>query len=80
MKTIQQRWEELAAGIFKPGTSELQKREMRRTFFAGYYACLHAGIEMADESKDNDDIGATMIERQWQECRAFIADVQTGKA
>lgn len=80
MKTIAQRWDELAAGIFKPGTSELQRREMKRTFYAGYFACLQAGIEMANESKDNDDIGATMVERQWQECRAFIAEIQAGRA
>jgi hypothetical protein len=80
MKTVAQFWQGFQADVMPPGAPELQKREMRRAFYAGFFASLMAGLEMAAESGPNDDVGATMIQRLHDECHAFAADVQAGRA
>lgn len=79
MKTIAQWWDQFKT-VLDPKAPPVQVTEMRRAFYAGYQSCLAAGLQMADESKDNDDIGATMIQRQWEECRAFAESVRRGEA
>jgi hypothetical protein len=80
VKTIAQRWEEFRGWVMPPGVHESQVREMRRAFYAGFHASLMAGLEMADESGPNDDVGATMIQRLHEECQRFAADIQAGRA
>ena len=80
MRTIAQQWTQFADGVLPPNAHAVQRQEMRRAFYAGFFGALMAGIEMADESKDNDDIGATMIQRLHEECRAFAKDVEEGRA
>ena len=80
MKTVEQTWLEFGNAIFQPGTSVLQIKEMRRAFYAGFYAALMAGIEMADETGDDDDAGIAAIERLHKECREFGAAVADGRA
>lgn len=80
MKTIAQRWAEAEKVMCPPGCHPTQRQEVRRAFYMGFWSCLQAGLEMANESGDNDDIGATMIERMHQECRDFSANVAAGKA
>lgn len=80
MKTIAQRWDEFAGVVMPPNCHPTQTREMKRAFYAGFQAALVAGLEMADESKDNDDIGATMIQNLHDECQRFAAEVAAGRA
>lgn len=80
MKTVAQRWDEFRAGVIPKGAGPTQVQEMRRAFYAGFSSSLQAGIEMADESKDNDDVGATMIQKLHVECRAFAQAVASGRA
>jgi hypothetical protein len=35
---------------------------------------------MAEESGDDDDLGATMMQSLHDECERFVADVQAGRA
>jgi hypothetical protein len=58
----------------------VQRQEMRRAFYAGFYGALMAGLRMAEESGDDDDAGATMMQALHDECKAFALDVQKGKA
>lgn len=80
MRTVAQQWEQFEALVLPAAASKTQRTEMRRAFYAGFQGALMAGIEMADESKDSDDIGVTMIQRLHDECQAFAASVATGRA
>lgn len=80
MKTIAQRWDKFAALVLPQNCHPMLTREMKRAFYAGFYIALVTGLEMADESKDSDDIGATMLQRLNDECQRFVADLQAGRA
>lgn len=79
MKTVSERWREFET-ILPRGSSALQRREMRRAFYAGFYSALMAGIEMADQTGDDDEAGVQQIEALHVECRRFAADVRSGYA
>ncbi len=57
----------------------VQRQEMRRAFYAGFYSSLMAGIEMADESGDDDEAGVLMMDKLHKECLAFAGEVGAGK-
>lgn len=80
MKTIQQNFQELAGRVGLNRAHASQQRECRRMFFAGFHACLMSGIDMANESGENDDVGATMIQRLHDESAKFVADMLAGRA
>lgn len=80
MKTVKQRWNDFEAAVMPKGAHSSQVQEMRRSFYAGFWSALQAGLEVADESGASDDVGATMIERLHRECLDFKADVLAGRA
>jgi hypothetical protein len=80
MKTVSERWRDFEAQIRLTRASEVQRREMRRSFYAGFYSALLAGLEMAEESGDDDAKGVQLTEALHVECRRFAADVASGHA
>lgn len=80
MKTIEQRWIEFAAAVMPSAASAVQRKEMRRTFYAGFHSALVAGLEIADAAKDSDDVGVTMYAQLDQQLRAFADEVSAGRA
>lgn len=80
MKTIAERWAEFAANVLPASAPAAQRVEMRRAFYAGFESALTAGLDIADESGDSDDIGATMFQRLHDECQQFAAAVAAGHA
>jgi hypothetical protein len=80
MRTVAQQWAEFEKLVLPPDAGRTQRTEMRRAFYAGFQGALMAGIEMADESKDSDDIGVTMIQRLHDECQQFACQVAAGRA
>lgn len=80
MKTAAQQWASFEAIVMPASAGDVQRMEMRRAFYAGFHSALACALEAADESGDNDDLGATMIERLHQECAQFAREVQAGRA
>ena len=78
MKTVADRWQTYAK-ILSPDAGRTQRQETKRAFYAGVYSALMAGIEMADESGDDDDLGVTLMNNLHEECKAFARDVAAGK-
>jgi hypothetical protein len=79
MKTIADRWAVFDRVVLsKAGV--VQRKEMRRAFYAGFHESLLAMLDMANESGENDDVGETMIARLHKECEQFAADIAAGKA
>lgn len=79
MKTIEQWWQQFEV-VLSPTAPAVQGQEMRRAFYAGFNASLQAGVEMADESGDDDDLGVRMMEDLYQQCREFARAVERGEA
>lgn len=80
MRTIAQEWTRFEAAVLPPEAGQVQRQEMRRAFYAGCHTTLTLGMQMAAESGDNDDVGATMMDRLHRECLQFVDDIQKGKA
>lgn len=80
MKTVAQQWEMLAAQVMPPNAPAMQYQEMRRAFYAGFHAALMSGLAMAEESGDDDDAGAIMMESLHQECQQFAKEIAEGRA
>jgi hypothetical protein len=80
MKTVAELWASFESAVIPESAGAVQRREMRRAFYAGFRGALIAGVQMADESGDDDDLGVTMIQRLHDECNAFIVDLHTGRA
>lgn len=79
MRTIAEQWSAFESAVLH-GAPPIQCQEMRRAFYAGFHSALMSGIEMAGESKDNDDIGATMMDNLHKECLRFVEDLNAGRA
>lgn len=80
MRTVAQQWAQFETLVLPPTAGKTQRTEMRRAFYAGFHGALMAGIEMADESGESDDIGVTLIQRLHDECQQFALDVAAGRA
>lgn len=80
MKTVKDWWDTFEERVLPKGCHPIQRQETRRAFYAGFLASLLAGIEMADESGDDDDLGARMIQSLHEECQAFKDAVGRGEA
>jgi len=80
VRTIAQVWAQFDAKVLGDAVGEVQRREMRRAFYAGFHSCLVASLDIASESGDNDDLGATMMDRLSQECLAFVDEIKAGRA
>jgi len=80
MMTVAERWDRFVLLVLPPSAPLIQRREMRRAFYAGFSEALAAGIEMAEESGPDDDLGATMMRRLHNECEQFALDVAAGEA
>jgi hypothetical protein len=80
MKTVAQVFAEFEAAVIPVNASPIQRQEMRRSFYAGFGAALQLALQMAEESGDDDDAGALMMDTLYQECKQFGLDVQAGRA
>lgn len=80
MRTVAQWWEMFDAMVVPKDAHPIQRSEMKRAFYAGFTSALRAGIHMADESGDDDDAGAAMMENLHVECQRFAAEVLNGQA
>jgi hypothetical protein len=79
METIADYWKAFEEGCVPAGAGAVQRKEMRRTFYAGFHACLVAGLTVADEVGDDDDEGARRMERLHHECLAFAKAIGAGE-
>jgi hypothetical protein len=79
MKTIEAQWQELSRTVLAH-VGDIQRKESRRMFYSGFLSCLITSGEIADACKENDDVGATMLKKLFDECHTFMKDVEQGRA
>lgn len=77
--TVASAWEEFSSRVLHPASPEIQRIEMRRAFYAGYYSNIIACVEIADQVQD-DDAAVAEYQKLDDECRAFAEAVGRGEA
>ena len=76
--TIEQLWREFRARVAPRGAPEDRRREMRRAFYAGFYALLTELRRMGDAVPD--EAGVAQLQAWTGEALAFYRDVKAGRA
>lgn len=79
MRTIQHAWESFAAAVLSPDAGAVQRREMRRAFYAGAHATLTV-MRGLGEPEVSEDAGVAVLESLSQESQAFAVAVTQGRA
>jgi hypothetical protein len=83
MKTVAARFKEIEQLVMLPmgDISAIQRQEMRRMFYAGFFSALKAAAEISQECDDDDDaLVDEMLQKLHDECRRFGEDVRAGRA
>ena len=68
MKSIEQRWKDFRARVMDPDCPEIQVREMRLAFFAGFRSMLDATVFLAGF---DERLAVVELEKLHIEARAF---------
>jgi len=78
---ILEEWNAFATGVLPKNVSDVQRREMRRAFYAGAHSILYAIMRVL--SPGSDDVTATDLEIMQSieaEATAFAEDIKAGRA
>lgn len=75
--TVAQLWYEFSHRVLPPTAPEIQRIEMRRAFYAGFYGCITASVEIADQCQGHS--AALAFQTLDDECRLFAQAVQDGR-
>lgn len=76
--TVARLWQDFSSRVLPATAPQIQRIEMRRSFYAGFYACIVASVEVADQCPDEDE-GALAFQTLDDECRLFAQAVQDGR-
>lgn len=71
-------WKEFWRMVKPANASDIQRKEMRRAFYAGNNAMLHMVQHIADVN--DEDAGAAELQKLDNELNAFKKDVTEGRA
>jgi hypothetical protein len=81
MKRIYNEWRSFENSVLIPiGASRLQRREMRRAFYAGAQRLFAVMVNGASDQEDVTEADLQMMEGISQELDQFARDVRSGKA
>lgn len=80
MMTLDECWKKYELMAIPDDAGSVQRREMRRAFYAGAYSLISLMLDATDTAGDDEDRGAEMIAAYEKECRDFAEAARTGKA
>jgi hypothetical protein len=66
--------------VLHPDTPDVQWREMRRAFYAGFFASLEFNLRVIGDPSISEEAGMALLEGMHEECRAFAELVAAGGA
>jgi hypothetical protein len=78
--SVEASWNQFAQLVFRPGTPEIQIREMRRAFYAGFHTAL---LNILHGVSDGDDVAETdvaYLDGLHKECERFADEIKRGRA
>lgn len=78
--TIAEQWAEYAIAVMPPSASAVQRREMRRAFYAGTYSMLIIQRDMIGHPDVSVDAGVRALVGMLAECERFQRDMLAGEA
>lgn len=79
MRTIASEWDKFTALVMPPDASQIQRKEMRRAFYAGVESALRMQWDAAEET--TSEAQAMALFTAWhEEAQRFGADIAAGKA
>ena len=78
MNTIASQWASFEHSVVPANASEIQRIEMKRSFYAGAGAML--SLMTGTIAKQSEAAGVQMVKGLHQECRTFALDVEEGRA
>lgn len=78
MKTIAEQWFMVELIVLPPEASQLQRREMRRAFYAGYAAACSDLLTSANEAKEQSQFNGH-LESVHAESMKFVDDMHAGR-
>lgn len=79
LQTVEGLWQQFSQKVLHPSSPEIQRVELRRAFYAGFYGCIIASVEIADICPTEEGAAAE-FQKLDDECRAFAAAVLGGEA
>jgi hypothetical protein len=71
MRTVKDWWDNFDKLVIPAGAGAVQRTEMRRAFYAGFFSCLEGSGEIVDACGDDENLGAAMMGNLHDECIAF---------
>ena len=77
MNTIQSFWESFSKDVIPEDAPEVQRKEMKRSFYAGCYTVLQITYGIGDEAV-SEEAGIQMLETLHQESRIFLDRIGRG--
>lgn len=78
--TLASQWDSLCTVMFDPGTSEMQRTEMRRAFYAGAKALFSMLMTLMDPGDEETPADLARLDGWNEELLAFAADLAAGRA
>lgn len=77
-RTVQSQWNDYQKMVLPDNAPDIQIRECRNAFYAGFYGALMAmfGLSAADES---EEAAAYVLDSWDKECVAYMESVRDGK-
>lgn len=79
MNTIRKQWDIFNTTVIPADAPAIQRKEMRRAFYAGAEALLRINFEIGGENVSEDQ-GMTILNGLNEECFDFAKQVAAGKA
>jgi hypothetical protein len=79
-QTVAEMWASFAKATMPELASNVQRREMRRAFYAGAYGMLMGAAFGPGEEDVSEEEGVAMFEAWRKELEAFQRDVLEGRA
>ena len=73
-------WESFRAAVVPPDAGLIQRREMRRAFYAGVWHLFNIVRRGGEDDAITEDDLFVILERIKAECEQFNRDVQRGRA
>ncbi|MEP0872457.1 hypothetical protein NDA01_21815 [Trichocoleus desertorum AS-A10] len=71
-RTVQSQWQSYERSIMPKDAPPIQRKEMRRAFYAGAFVMLNLAKEVGDMS---EEAGVEALEAYERECKEFLSRV-----
>lgn len=77
MTPIEELWQQFSSSVLPPGVTEIQRKEMRRAFFAGFSSAV---AEVAGTQEKFSDTLSLELLKYTLQVSAFTDEVLSGRA